>query len=66
MKTLREKDIVDSMICEFQASGKTNAAVQVKFASHFDDVHRVQRSQMSPERLMAVDKKAFELLSRQI
>lgn len=65
MKILREKDIVDNMICEFQASGKTNASVQVKFANHFDNVHRVQRSQLSPEILMEIDKKAFEILSRQ-
>lgn len=65
MKILREKDLVPNLICEFKASGKTNASVQVKFANHFDKLHSSQRSKMSPETILTIDKRAFELLSIQ-
>jgi len=65
MKTLIEKDLVPNLICEFKASGKTNAAVQVKFARHFDGLHFAQRSKMSPKALLAIDERAFALLSAQ-
>lgn len=65
MKTLLEKDLIPNLICEFEASGETNAAVQVKFAGHFDALHSAQRSKMSPEEILAIDKRAFALLSDQ-
>jgi hypothetical protein len=65
MKTLYEKELIPNLVCEFKASGETNDAVQVKFADHFDNLHSAQRSKMSPDEILAVDKKAFALLSAQ-
>lgn len=65
MKTLREKDLIPNLICEFEASGKTNASVQVKFATHFDKIHAVQRARLSSVEILSIDKRAFDLLSLQ-
>lgn len=65
MKTLIENDLIPNLTCEFKAVGKTNRLVQIKFAKHFDVMHRDQRSLMTAAQLEKIDRRAFALLSAQ-